>query len=58
MKIYNLKGGPVFGGLTLTPEGRIVSVLEAIVGQLFLAFLVVRLVAIYTANALKKKSDS
>ena len=48
-----------YGDITsLTPEGRIVSVLEAIVGQLFLAFLVARLVAIYTANALKKKSDS
>ena len=47
-----------YGDITsLTPEGRIVSVLEAIVGQLFLAFLVARLVATYTANALKKKSD-
>lgn len=43
--------------IALTPEGRIISVLEAIVGQLFLAFLVARLVATYTANALKKKSD-
>ena len=48
-----------YGDITsLTPEGRIVSVLEAIVGQLFLAFLVARLVAIYTANAMRKKSDS
>jgi hypothetical protein len=47
-----------YGDVTaLTPEGRIISVLEAIVGQLFLAFLVARLVATYTANALKKKSD-
>ncbi len=48
-----------YGDITsLTSEGRIVSVLEAIVGQLFLAFLVARLVAIYTANALRKKSGS
>lgn len=48
-----------YGDITsLTPEGRIISVLEAIVGQLFLAFLVARLVAIYTANALRRKSDS
>ncbi|MGB3363794.1 MAG: potassium channel family protein [Thermodesulfobacteriota bacterium] len=44
-----------YGDITsLTPEGRIISVLEAIVGQLFLAFLVARLVAIYTANALRR----
>lgn len=48
-----------YGDITsLTPEGRIISVLEAIVGQLFLAFLVARLVAIYTANALRKPPDS
>jgi len=48
-----------YGDVTaLTSEGRIASVLEAIVGQLFLAFLVARLVAIYTANALRKKSSS
>jgi len=48
-----------YGDITsLTPSGRIVSVLEAIVGQLFIAFLVARLVAIYTANALRKKDDS
>ncbi len=48
-----------YGDVTaLTSEGRIASVLEAIVGQLFLAFLVARLVAIYTANALRKKSGS
>ena len=43
--------------ISLTPEGRIVSVLEAIVGQLFIAFLVARLVAIYTAKAIIKKSN-
>lgn len=42
---------------TVSPVGRIVSVLEAIFGQLFLAFLVARLVAIYTATALRKKSN-
>ena len=48
-----------YGDITaLTSEGRIISVLEAIVGQLFIAFLVARLVAIYTANALRRKSDS
>jgi len=48
-----------YGDITsLTPAGRIVSVLEAIIGQLFIAFLVARLVAIYTANALRRKSDS
>lgn len=47
-----------YGDITsLTPEGRIVSVLEAIVGQLFIAFLVARLVAIYTAKAIIKKSN-
>jgi len=47
-----------YGDITaLTSEGRIISVLEAIVGQLFIAFLVARLVAIYTANALRRKSD-
>ena len=41
-----------YGDVTsFTPEGRIISVLEAIVGQLFLAFLVARLVAIYTLHA-------
>ena len=44
-----------YGDITpVTPIGRIVSVLEAIFGQLFLAFLVARLVAIYTAKALRK----
>jgi len=47
-----------YGDITpLTPIGRTVSVLEAIFGQLFLAFLVARLVAIYTAKALRKKSN-
>ncbi len=41
-----------YGDVTsFTPEGRIISVLEAIVGQLFLAFLVARLIAIYTLHA-------
>jgi len=41
-----------YGDVTsFTPEGRIISVLEAIVGQLFLAFLVARLIAIYTVHA-------
>lgn len=44
-----------YGDITsLTAEGRIISVLEAIVGQLFIAFLVARLIAIYTAKALRK----
>lgn len=48
-----------YGDITsLSAEGRIVSVLEAIVGQLFLAFLVARLVAIYTAKAMRKRLDS
>lgn len=48
-----------YGDITpLTAEGRMVAILEAIVGQLFIAFLVARLVAIYTANALRKKSGS
>jgi len=48
-----------YGDVTaLTSEGRIISVLEAIVGQLFIAFLVARLVAVYTASAMRKKSGS
>ena len=44
-----------YGDITpVTPVGRIISVLEAIFGQLFLAFLVARLVAIYTAKAIRK----
>ena len=43
-----------YGDITsLTSIGRMVSILEAITGQLFLAFLVARLVALYTANALR-----
>lgn len=48
-----------YGDITsLTPEGRMISVLEAIFGQLFLAFLVARLVAIYTANAMRDDPGS
>jgi hypothetical protein len=48
-----------YGDITsLHPVGRIVSVLEAITGQLFVAFFIARLVAIYTANALRRRSDS
>ena len=47
-----------YGDITsLAPVGRMVSVLEAIIGQLFLAFLVARLVAIYTAKAIRKRHD-
>ncbi|MEM7009351.1 MAG: potassium channel family protein [Thermodesulfobacteriota bacterium] len=46
-----------YGDITsLSPLGRMISVLEAITGQLFLAFLVARLVAIYTANAMRDQS--
>lgn len=45
-----------FGDITsVTPVGRILSVLEAIFGQLYIAFLVARVVSIYTTNAMKKK---
>ena len=48
-----------YGDITsLTPVGRMLSILEAITGQLFLAFLVARLVAIYTANAMRGNTDS
>jgi len=48
-----------YGDITsLHPVGKIVSVLEAITGQLFVAFFIARLVAIYTANALRRRSDS
>ena len=40
---------------TVTPLGRVLSVLEAIAGQLFIAVLIARLVSIYTANAIYKK---
>ena len=43
---------------SLTSIGRMLSVLEAITGQLFLAFLVARLVAIYTANAMRGDAGS
>jgi Ion channel len=47
-----------YGDITsVTPVGRIISVLEAIIGQLYLAFLVARLVSIYTANAIRKKNN-
>ncbi len=48
-----------YGDITsLTSIGRMISVLEAITGQLFLAFLVARLVALYTANALRDNTRS
>ncbi len=48
-----------YGDITsLTSIGRMISVLEAIAGQLFLAFLVARLVAIYTANAMRGNTGS
>jgi len=46
-----------YGDITsVTPVGRIISVLEAIFGQLYIAFLVARLISIYTANAIRKKN--
>jgi hypothetical protein len=45
-----------YGDITsVTPVGRIVSVLEAVFGQLYIAFLVARLISIYTTNALRRK---
>jgi len=45
-----------YGDITsVTPLGRILSVLEAVFGQLYIAFLVARVVSIYTANAIRKK---
>jgi hypothetical protein len=45
-----------YGDITsITPVGRILSVLEAIFGQLYIAFLVARLISIYTTNALRRK---
>lgn len=45
-----------FGDITsLTPQARIISILEAITGQLFIAFLVARLVSTYTAKAMRGK---
>ncbi len=44
-----------YGDITsVSPEARIISVLEAIIGQLYIAFLVARFVSIYTANAMRK----
>ena len=44
-----------YGDITsVTSLGRIASVLEAIIGQLFIAFLVARLVAIYTSKTIKE----
>ena len=36
---------------TVTPAGRIMSVLEAVIGQLFIAFMVARLIGIYTKKS-------
>lgn len=45
-----------YGDITsVTPLGRILSVLEAIAGQLFIAVLIARLVSIYTAKAIGRK---
>ena len=44
-----------YGDITsTTPLGRVLSVLEAIAGQLFIAVLIARLVSLYTAKALQK----
>lgn len=44
-----------YGDITsTTPLGRMLSVLEAIAGQLFIAVLIARLVSLYTAKALQK----
>ena len=40
--------------ISITPLARILSVLEALTGQLFIVFLVARLVSIYTAKAIQK----
>lgn len=43
-----------YGDITsITPLVRIISVLEAIIGQLFIAFVVARLVAVYVSNSIK-----
>jgi len=43
-----------YGDITLmTPVGRIMSVLEALIGQLFIAFMVARLIAIYSFKKYK-----
>lgn len=42
-----------YGDITsVTPIARVLSALESLAGQLFIAFLVARLVSIYTANAM------
>ncbi len=44
-----------YGDITsITPIGRIMSVLEAITGQLFIAFMVARLVGIYSSKSIRK----
>lgn len=43
---------------SVTPQARIISILEAIIGQMFIAFLVARLISTYTANALMRRSNS
>ncbi len=44
-----------YGDITsITPLGRILSVLEALAGQLFIAVLIARLVSLYTAKAIQK----
>ena len=45
-----------YGDITsVTPVGRILSVLEGVFGQLYIAFLVARLISIYTTNAIRRK---
>jgi len=44
-----------YGDITsMAPVGRILSVLEAIIGQLFIAFMVARLIAIYSSHSIKR----
>lgn len=43
---------------SITPQVRIISVLEAIIGQMYIAFLVARLISTYTANALARRPKS
>ncbi len=44
-----------YGDITsVTPTGRIMSVLEAVIGQLFIAFMVARLIGIYTTKQFRK----
>ncbi|MGI9534404.1 MAG: ion channel [Thermodesulfobacteriota bacterium] len=45
-----------YGDITsIAPVGRIMSVLEAIIGQLFIAFMVARLIGIYSSKATFKE---